>query len=112
MQSTATLVSARMVLYLQDEMSSVHLQVGALIVLFVEWNSKDAVLETNCLVHVSDFEKNLFNTDHCHRPEPSINIRSRPTIASPSQRDIERTNRDVEILLQYRTEPDENRALS
>ena len=75
MKWTATLVSSRMVLYLQDKMSSVHLQVGAFIVLFVEWNSKDAVLETNCLVHVSDFEKNLFNTDHCHRPGPSINIR-------------------------------------
>ena len=64
-----------MVFYLQDEMSSVHLQVGAFVVLLVEWNSKDAVVEFNCLVHVSVFEKNLLNTDHCRRPGPSINIR-------------------------------------
>ena len=75
MKWTATLVSSRMVLYLQDEMSSVHLQVGAFFVLLVEWNSKDAVVEFNCLVYVSDLEKNFFNTDHCHRPGPSINIR-------------------------------------
>ena len=101
MKWTATLVSSRMVPHLPDEMSSVHLQVGAFFVLLVEWNSKDAVLDFNCLVHVSDFEKisSILIL-------PSLDFHNiRCALPSHHLHRYERINRDVEILLQYRTNP-------
>src|SRR5215475_14763890 len=54
-------------------MPSIALEVGALVIVLVEWDAQPVVVEVDRPVQVLDFEEDLFDTNESHGlPPPSV----------------------------------------